>query len=108
MKGKGEDSGGRARQQIWKSLAVGLWIVVSFVFWGSIAVLALFGSAMAEPPAPNADFTALYVLIGFVVLIFLGWCAVTRLVIQTFRPSREESVLAVLIAGLTIALLLLI
>lgn len=94
------------RNRLWKSSALSVWMVVGVTSWGWVATIVLFGSAMAEPPQPGADFSVLYVLVALVALLFVGWCAATSLLIRRLRLGRYGLRLAALIALLTVAVLL--
>lgn len=98
-----ERAGGR---QLWKSVALAVWMVVGVAFWGGITAIALLGSAMAEPPGPHADFTVLYVLGASFALLFVGWCAATWLLIRRLRLRGRGLWLAAVFALVALALLL--
>ena len=106
MNGVPEESRSVGGKQLRKSMALAGWLVVGVAFWGWIAAVALIGSAMAEPPGPDADFTALYVLVAFVALLFVGWSAATWLLIRRLRLGGEGLWLAALIALLALPSLL--
>ena len=106
MNGLPEETRNAVGKQLWKSLALAAWIVVGVAFWGLFAAVALLGSAMAEPPGPDADFTMLYVLGAFVILLFVSWCAATWRLARRLRLGGESLSLAALFALLTLALLL--
>jgi len=93
-------------KQLVKSFALAAWIVAGLAFWGGIGAAAYLGSGMAEPPPPNANFTMLYVLIAFVILLFIGWCAATRALTRTLHASASVIWLAILFALLPTALFL--
>ena len=105
MNGVPEEARNAADKRLWKSMALAGWVVVGVAFWGWIAAIALLGSAMAEPPGPDADFTVLYVLAAFVALLFVGWCAATRLLIRRLRLGGERLWLAAPFALLALAVL---
>ena len=106
MNGVPEEARNADDKRLWKSMALAGWVVAGVAFWGWIAAIALLGSAMAEPPGPDADFTMLYVLVAFVALLFVCWCAATRLLIRRLRLGGEGLWLAALIALLAVVVLL--
>ena len=88
-------------KQALKSLVFAAWIVGSLACWGWVAAVAALGSAIAETPPPDADFTMLYVLVALVALIFIGWCAATWALARKMNASATVIWLAILFALLT-------
>ncbi|PWG01665.1 hypothetical protein [Sphingosinicella humi] len=75
---------------ILKAVAVAAWLIVSLMLWGTLAATVYLGSAMAEPPPPEADFTILYVSTAIVGLVFCAWIMGTWV---AFRKMEAGAVL---------------
>ena len=86
MSGPADDASSGGRQLV-GSLVLSAWIVASVAFWGWLTAIALLGWGMAEPPPPNADSTALYLVLAFVALLLIGWCYVTWVLIRRARAD---------------------